>query len=81
MEPGKVYEISVDLGPVAATIAPGHKLRVDISGADFPLYDRNPNTAEGIFSNKTAIATEQVHHTPQALSRLILPTPRGGRTF
>ena len=82
MEPGKVYEISVDLGPVAATIAPGHKLRVDISGADFPLYDRNPNTAEGIFSDKTAIATEQVHHTPKALSRIILPTPpAGGRTF
>ncbi|MBU6303047.1 MAG: CocE/NonD family hydrolase [Verrucomicrobia bacterium] len=73
MEPGKVYEITVDLGPVAATIAPGHQLRVDISGADFPLYDRNPNTAEGIFGGRTAIATEQVHHRPGALSRLVLP--------
>ncbi|MCX6836195.1 MAG: CocE/NonD family hydrolase [Verrucomicrobia bacterium] len=74
MQPGQVYEITVDLGPVAATIAKGHQLRVDISGADFPLYDRNPNTAEGIFSNKTAIATEQVHHKPGALSHIILPT-------
>ncbi len=73
MQPGKVYEITVDLGPVAATIAKGHQLRVDISGADFPLYDRNPNTAEGIFSNKTAIATEQVHHKTGALSRMVLP--------
>lgn len=73
MQPGQVYEITIDLGPVAATIAKGHQLRVDISGADFPLYDRNPNTAEGITSNKTAIATEQVHHKPGALSRLILP--------
>ena len=73
MQPGKVYEITVDLGPVAATIAKGHQLRVDISGADFPLYDRNPNTAEGIFGNKTAIATEQVHHKPGALSRIVLP--------
>ncbi len=73
MQPGQVYEITVDLGPVAATIAKGHQLRVDISGADFPLYDRNPNTAEGIFSNKTAIATEQVHHKPGALSRIVLP--------
>jgi hypothetical protein len=46
---------------------------VDISGADFPLYDRNPNTAEGIFGRKTAIATEQVHHQPGALSRIVLP--------
>jgi putative CocE/NonD family hydrolase len=74
MQPGRVYEITVDLGPVAATIAKGHQLRVDISGADFPLYDRNPNTAEGIFSNKTAIANEQVHHKPGALSHIILPT-------
>jgi putative CocE/NonD family hydrolase len=73
MQPGKVYEITVDLGPVAATIAKGHQLRVDISGADFPLYDRNPNTAEGIFSNKTAIAAEHVHHKPGALSRIVLP--------
>ena len=74
MQPGRVYEITVDLGPVAATIAKGHQLRVDISGADFPLYDRNSNTAEGITSSKTAIATEQVHHKPGALSHIILPT-------
>ncbi len=73
MQPGKVYEITVDLGPVAATIAKGHQLRVDISGADFPLHDRNPNTAEGIHGSRTAIATESVHHRPGALSRLILP--------
>ncbi|MEY2822219.1 MAG: Cocaine esterase, partial [Verrucomicrobiota bacterium] len=73
MRPGQIYEITVDLGPVAATLAPGHQLRVDISGADFPLYDRNPNTAEGIFGGKTAVATEQVHHKPGALSRIVLP--------
>ena len=73
MKPGQVYEITVDLGPVAATIAKGHQLRVDISGADFPLYDRNSNTDEGITSSKTAIATEQVHHKPGALSRIVLP--------
>jgi putative CocE/NonD family hydrolase len=73
MKPGQVYEITIDLGPVAATLAPGHRLRVDISGADFPLYDRNPNTAEGIYGNKTAIANEQVYHKPGALSRIVLP--------
>jgi hypothetical protein len=73
MQPGKVYEITVDLGPVAATITKGHQLRVDISGADFPLYDRNPNTAEGIFGSQTTVATERVHHKPGALSRIVLP--------
>ena len=70
---GQVYEITVDLGPVAATIRAGHRLRVDIAGAMFPLYDRNPNTAEGPLGRKTTIATEKVHHTAAMPSRLILP--------
>jgi len=73
MKPGEVYEITVDLGPCAATLAKGHQLRVDICGSLFPLHDRNPNTAEGVFGRNTAIATEQVHHKPAALSRVILP--------
>jgi putative CocE/NonD family hydrolase len=73
MRPGEVYEITVDLGPCAATIAKGHRLRVDICGSLFPLYDRNPNTGEGPFGSGTAIATERVHHSPGALSRVILP--------
>lgn len=73
MKPGEVYEITVDLGPSAATIAKGHQLRVDICGSLFPLHDRNPNTAAGITDCKTAIATEQVHHRPAAMSRIILP--------
>ncbi|NBV35569.1 MAG: CocE/NonD family hydrolase, partial [Proteobacteria bacterium] len=37
LKPGEVYEITVDLGPCAATIAKGHKLRVDVCGSLFPL--------------------------------------------
>lgn len=73
MTPDEVYKITVDLGPIAAQIAPGHCLRVDIGGAYFPLFDRNPNTADGIFGNSTAIATESVYHTPTRPSRIILP--------
>ncbi|MBL8816201.1 MAG: CocE/NonD family hydrolase [Planctomyces sp.] len=73
MNPGEVYAVTVDLGPCAATIAKGHQLRVDICGSLFPLYDRNPNTREGIFGSQSAVATEQVHHRPGALSSLILP--------
>ena len=73
MESGKVVEITVDLGPCAATLGKGHRLRVDICGSLFPLHDRNPNTDEGIFGSRTAVARESVHHRPGALSRLILP--------
>jgi putative CocE/NonD family hydrolase len=73
MKPGEVYEISVDLGPCAATLAKGHRLRVDVCGSLFPLYDRNPNTAAGIFGNTSTVATEQIHHRLGAPSRIILP--------
>jgi uncharacterized protein len=73
MEPAKVYEVSVDLGPVAASLPKGYQLRVDICGSLFPLYDRNPNTGAGPKDAQTKIAHESVHHGPAMLSRIILP--------
>jgi uncharacterized protein len=73
LTPGEVYKIVVDLGPVAAQLAPGHRLRVDVCGAYCPLFDRNANTADGIFGQSTAIATESVFHSPTRPSRIILP--------
>jgi hypothetical protein len=76
LKSGEVVEITVDLGPCAATLAKGHRLRVDICGSLFPLYDRNPNTGKGPFGSGTAISTEKVHHKPGALSRIVLPCRR-----
>ena len=73
LEPNKVYEITVDLGPIAAQIGKGHRLRVDICGAYFPLFDRNPNTAEGPFGKNSVVATEKVYHDQIHPSRIILP--------
>jgi putative CocE/NonD family hydrolase len=73
LQPGKVYEITVDLGPCAATIAKGHRLRVDICGSLFPLYDRNSNTGEGPFGSSTLISTESVYHSSLKASRIVLP--------
>jgi uncharacterized protein len=73
LQPGKVYEITVDLGPCAATIAQGHRLRVDICGSLFPLYDRNSNTGEGPFGSSTLISTESVYHSSLKASRIVLP--------
>jgi putative CocE/NonD family hydrolase len=70
---GKVYEITVDLGPCAATIAKGHRLRVDICGSLFPLHDRNSNTGEGPFGARALISTESVYHSSFKGSRIVLP--------
>jgi putative CocE/NonD family hydrolase len=68
-----VYKLTVDLGPIAAELAVGHRLRVDICGAYFPLFDRNPNTGEGPFGKATKLATEKVYHTPMRASHIVLP--------
>lgn len=73
LEPNTPCRITVDLGPVAAQIKPGHRLRIDISGAYFPLFDRNSNTGEGPFGKQTAIATESIYHSEKLPSRVLLP--------
>ncbi len=46
LEPGRRYDVSVALLPVAARFARGHRIRVDISGSNFPKFDVNPQTGE-----------------------------------
>jgi putative CocE/NonD family hydrolase len=79
LEPNEVYKITVDLGPIAAQLAPGHRLRVDVCGSYFPLFDRNSNTGAGPFSATTAIATESVYHTSARASRILLPVSNRGQ--
>ena len=46
LEPGRRYEVAVELLPVAARFLPGHRIRLDISGSNFPKFDVNPQTGE-----------------------------------
>ena len=74
MEPGKVYEVPVDLHATSWYLPPGHRLRVDISSSNFPHFDRNLNTG-GHNYDETAwrSAKNVVHHSAPHLSRLMLP--------
>jgi putative CocE/NonD family hydrolase len=72
LQPGQTYKISVDVAHAAARLKAGHKLRVEISGSYFPLYDRNTNSGEGPTSSRTLVSTEKVLHSPGSASRVIL---------
>jgi putative CocE/NonD family hydrolase len=68
MEPGEVYEISVDLWHVAHTFKPGHKIRLEISSSSFPRWDRNSNTeiqAAEAAAEDMQIATNVIYHEPK----------------
>ena len=44
MEPGKIYEIKVNVSATANTFLKGHKIRVSISSSNFPRFNRNSNS-------------------------------------
>lgn len=57
----------------AARMERKHRLRVEIAGSHFPLFDRNTNVGEGPFSERSAISRQKVIHSHRYASRLILP--------
>jgi putative CocE/NonD family hydrolase len=45
VSPGRPCRLSVELRPIAWTCPAGSRLRLDVSGARFPAFDRNPHDA------------------------------------
>jgi putative CocE/NonD family hydrolase len=76
MTPGEVYEVTVKMSVTSNVFLPGHRIRLDVSGSNFPHYDRNSNTG-GVISSEAledmvAVDTT-VHHGGPRPSRLVLP--------
>lgn len=74
IEPGKIYQYTINLWATSNVFKKGHRLRVDISSSNFPRFDRNPNTGHKFGENaKTAAATQTIYHNKQYPSHIILP--------
>ncbi|MDX1981847.1 MAG: CocE/NonD family hydrolase [Bryobacteraceae bacterium] len=74
MEPGKVYEFTIDMVGTSNCFLKGHRMRVDVTSSHFPQFDRNPNTGEpfGRHAN-TKVATQSVYRTRARASHIVLP--------
>lgn len=76
MTPGEVYEVTVPMSVTSNVFLPGHRIRLDVSGSNFPHYDRNSNTG-GVISSEAledmVVADTTVHHGGARPSRLVLP--------
>ncbi len=46
IEPNAAYCYEIQVGATSNLFKKGHRIRVDISSSNFPLYDRNPNTGQ-----------------------------------
>jgi uncharacterized protein len=75
LTPGTVTKFVIRMNPTSNRFLKGHRLRLDVTGSDFPNYDRNHNTAADQNADaELVVAKQTVHHGVQHASRLILPT-------
>ena len=79
LEPGEVYEFTIDIWPTSNVFLKGHRIRVDISSSNFPRFDRNPNTGNKFGHDaELRVAHQHVFHDNVRASHVILPViPKG----
>lgn len=74
MTPGQVYRLTLGQMALASHFAPGHRLRIEISGTNFPEYERNMNTGGSNFDEShPIIAHDRVWHDRARASFIELP--------
>lgn len=72
--PGRVYEYEVDLWQTGITIPAGHRLRVEVASAAFPVFSRNLNTGgHNETETRYVPATQVIHHSARYPSHIRLP--------
>ncbi len=81
LEPGKVYELELDLWATANVFLPGHRIRLDISSSSFPRLARNTNTGgdpNRERAEQCLPAVNRVYHDSDHPSALIVQVIRRG---
>jgi putative CocE/NonD family hydrolase len=74
LEPGAVYEFTINLWTTSNVFLKGHRIRVDIASANFPRFDRNLNTGNPVAEDtEIRAAHQQVFHDAARLSHILLP--------
>ena len=74
LTPGQVEQYDIDLWFTSRVFEPGHRLRVSVSSALFPKYDRNLNTGGNNERDSTwVVAHQRVVHDAAHPSHITLP--------
>ena len=79
MNPGQIYEISLDLGATSNVFLAGHRIQLLITSSSFPRFDRNPNTGRPLGVDgpeDLRIARQTIFHDGDRPSYLLLPILR-----
>jgi len=74
IQPGRVYEYTIDLWSTSHVFKAGHRLRLEVSSSNFPRYDRNQNTGHELGADAEIRPAQQtVFHDDRLPSHLLLP--------
>ncbi len=74
IEPHKIYEYTIDLQATSNLFKAGHRIRVQITSSNFPLWARNLNKGEPILTAQEWQNAEQtIYHDAEHSSHIILP--------
>jgi putative CocE/NonD family hydrolase len=79
IEPGKIYQYTIHVWPTSNLFKAGHRIRLEISSSNFPMYNRNPNTGHAFAQDADLQVAEQtiyhdIHH-PSEVTLPIVMTP------
>jgi putative CocE/NonD family hydrolase len=79
MEPGRVYELRIDMEVTSNVFKRGHRIRLDVSSSNFPRLDRNLNTGRPIgMDAEMQVAHQTIYHTREYPSYILLPIASAG---
>jgi putative CocE/NonD family hydrolase len=74
LEPGRPYELSIDLAGISNVFRAGHRIRLEVSSSNFPRFDRNTNTGRLVATDaETVVALNTVFHDESHPSHILLP--------
>jgi putative CocE/NonD family hydrolase len=80
MRPGEVYRVELSGMMTSNYFGPGHRLRIHIAGANFPLYERNLQTGGRNYEDtQPRVASISVHHDPGRASFIEFPVAASDR--
>jgi predicted acyl esterase len=74
LDPGEVYKYNIDMWQTGITVPVGHRLRVEVASASFPVFSRNLNTGGHNEKDTDYVPAEQtIYHNAKYPSHVLLP--------
>jgi putative CocE/NonD family hydrolase len=74
MEPGEIYEFTINPKPTSNLFAVGHRICIYIASSCYPEFDVNPNTGEPVGRHRMKkVAENTIYHDAEHPSHVVLP--------